>query len=135
MGNWAIGAFSPIRGADTRDDRPQFGALWRLHFVILSPKARTFTSADEAAALSSSGMATAADLDTMVGRVALDASCFGKLATMGLTACTWLDSQRAIEDNLGEKAIQRTDFQPACPFVMFKGLPVPFEPPSPVTQP
>ena len=35
--------------------------------------------------------------------------------------CTWLDSQAAIEDNLGAKAIIRTALQPACPFVMWRG--------------
>jgi hypothetical protein len=119
--------FSDVPGRVSASNRPQFGALWRLHIVTLPPKAAAFTTTDEAAAITPGGL-TAADLDTMVGRVALDASCFGKLATMGLKVCTFLDSQRAIEDNLGEKAIQRTDLQPACPFVMWKGLPVPFDP-------
>jgi hypothetical protein len=127
--------FSHVPGRVSARNRPQFGALWRLHIVTLPKNARAFTKDDESAAIANGMMATAAALDTMVGRVALDASCFGYLATMGLTACTWLDSQRAIEDNLGEKAIQRTDLQPACPFVMWKGLPVPFDPPPPVTQP
>jgi hypothetical protein len=123
--------FSHVPGRVSAGNRPQFGALWRLHIVTLPPKAAVFTTTDEAAAITPGGMVTAADLDTMVGRVALDAGCFEHLAATGLAACTWLDSQRAIEDNLGEKAIQRTDLQPACPFVMFNGLPVPFDPPPP----
>jgi hypothetical protein len=126
--------FSHVPGRVGPGNRPQFGALWRLHIVTLPPKAAVFTTTDEAAAITPGGL-TAAILDTMVGRVVLDASCFGNLPTMGLIACTWLDSQRAIEDNLGEKAIQRTDLQPACPFVMWKGLPVRFDPPPPVMQP
>jgi len=124
--------FSHVPGRVSAGNRPQFGALWRLHFVTLPAAARSFTADDEAATLATSGaVVTMADLDTMVGRVALNAACFPDLATKGLTACTWLDSQRAIEDNLGEKAIQRTDLQPACPFVMWRGQPVPFEPPPP----
>ena len=123
--------FSHVPGRVSATNRPQFGALWRLHVVTLPKKAGMFTTDDEMSAIIPGGMVTATDLDTMVSRVALDTSCFLNLATKGLTACTWLDSQRAIEDNLGEKAIQRTDLQPACPFVMFNGLPVPFDPPPP----
>ena len=120
--------FSHVPGRVSATNRPQFGALWRLHFVTLPPKARAFSTGDEPA------MGTGAptiNFDTMVGRVALDATCFDRLATDGLTACIWLDSQRTIEDNLGEKAILRTNLQPACPFVMWKGAPVPFEPAPP----
>ena len=123
--------FSHVPGRVSATNRPQFGALWRLHVVTLPKKAGMFTTDDEMSAIIPGGMVTATDLDTMVSRVALDTSCFLNLATKGLTACTWLDSQRAIEDNLGEKAIQRTDLQPACPFVMFKGQAVPFDPPPP----
>jgi hypothetical protein len=128
--------FSHVPGRVSASNRPQFGALWRLHIVTLPPKAAEFTHDNEISATTSGGtVVTTADLDTMVGRVALDATCFDDLPTKGLTACTWLDSQRAIEDNLGEKAIQRTDLQPACPFVMWKGAPVKFEPQPPGTQP
>src|SRR4029079_9722560 len=90
--------FSHVQGRVSGGNRPQFGALWRLHIVTLPPKAAGFTTTNETAAITAGGMVTAAALDTMVGRVALDASCFGNLAATGLTACTWLDSQRAIED-------------------------------------
>jgi hypothetical protein len=123
--------FSHVPGRVSASNRPQFGALWRLHFVTLPTSAGVFAMTDETDAIAKGGLA--ADLDTMVGRVALDTSCFLNLA-MGPSVCTWLDSQRAIEDNLGEKAIQRTDFQPACPFVMWRGKAVPFEPKPPVTM-
>ncbi len=123
--------FSHVPGRVSASNRPQFGALWRLHFVTLPPNAGVFAMKDETDAIGRGGLA--ADLDTMVGRVALDTSCFLNLA-MGPSVCTWLDSQRAIEDNLGEKAIQRTDLQPACPFVMWRGKAVPFDPQPPVTM-
>lgn len=119
----------PARLSDR--NRPQVGALWRLHVVILPDSAQIFL-ADKAEA----AIARGADRVTMhakVLRVALDGSCFDTLAA-GTDTCIWLDSQRAIEDNLGEKAIQRTNLQPACPFVMFNGLPVPFEPTPPVMK-
>jgi len=124
--------FSHVPGRISASNRPQFGALWRLHIVTLPAKAAEFTPVNETAATTAVGtVVTVADLNTMIGRVALDATCFDDLPAKGLSACIWLDSQRAIEDNLGEKAIQRTDLQPACPFVMFEGQPVPFEPPPP----
>jgi hypothetical protein len=125
--------FSHVPGRVSATGRPQFGALWRLHIVTLPPSAAMFSKVAEMTALMNGGQPT--DLDTMVGRVALDSRCFDSLPMTGPTACIWLDSQRAIEDNLGEKAILRTDLQPACPFVMWKGQPVSFEPPPPVMQP
>jgi hypothetical protein len=124
--------FSHLPGRLSDSGRPQFGALWRLHIVSLPPKAKAFFKTDEDMAITNGGMS--ALLDTMVGRVALDGGCFANLA-MGPSACVWLDSQRAIEDNLGEKAIARTALLPACPFVMFNGKPVPFEPATPVPSP
>ena len=118
--------FSHVPGRVSASGRPQFGALWRLHVVALPKTAGMFGKGDEATAIGNGGAAD--DLDTMVGRVVLDNSCFANLPAMGPSACLWLDSQRAIEDNLGEKAIARTQLQPACPFVMWSGHPVKFEP-------
>jgi hypothetical protein len=115
--------FSGVSGRVSANNRPQFGALWRLHVVTLPPAARVFFAADEAAAIMNGG--DKAVLDAKVRRVALDGSCFSSLATGD--QCTWLDSQAAIEDNLGEKAITRTALLPACPFVMFRGRPVPYQ--------
>lgn len=123
--------FSHVPGRVSTSNRPQFGALWRLHFVTLPPTAGAFAMGNYTVAIGTGGSPT--DLAPMVGRVALDTTCFQNLA-MGPSVCTWLDSQRAIEDNLGEKAIQRTDLQPACPFVMWRGKAVPFEPKPPVTM-
>ena len=61
-------------------------------------------------------------------RVALNGdSCFPLLTSSeGLTDnCTWLDSQRALEVNLGRSALVPTGLQPACPFVMWRKVAVP----------
>lgn len=112
-------------------NRPQFGALWRLHIAILPQSAQIFLADKADAAIMRK--ADPATIRAKVLRVALDGSCFDTLAA-GVDTCIWLDSQRAIEDNLGEKAIQRTNLQPACPFVMFNGRPVRFEPQPPVMK-
>ncbi len=108
----------------SKQPRPQFGALWRLHIVTLPKTAQIFLkeNADDAIVLG----ASQAVMYAKVNRVVLDDSCFKTLSDVTDT-CIWLDSQRAIEDNLGDKAITRTDFQPACPFVMFNGLPVHYQ--------
>ncbi len=102
--------------------RPQFGALWRLHIVTLPPAAKEFFDQDEMLVEQNGG--DPAVYRAKIKRVALDGGCFTSI-TATADPCVWLDSQRAIEDNLGEKAIARTDLQPACPFVMWNGLPVP----------
>jgi len=114
--------FSHLPGRLSESGRPQFGALWRLHVVTLPPTAGVFQQTDALAAIDRG--ADAAVMKAKVLRVALKSSCFMDLAA-DTDTCVWLDSQRAIEDNLGDKAIARTDLQPACPFVMFNGTAVP----------
>jgi hypothetical protein len=62
-------------------------------------------------------------------RVALNATtCFPVLASSSgaMDTCIWLDSQKALEDNLATSAFTRTGLQPACPFVMWKRGGVPY---------
>jgi hypothetical protein len=113
--------FSGVSGRVSASNRPQFGALWRLHVVTLPPAAKVFLQSDEDLAVVNGG--SKALLDDKVFRVALDGSCF--TSPNAGDKCLWLDSQAAIEDNLGDKAITRTSLLPACPFVMFAGAPVP----------
>lgn len=119
--------FSGTAARVSAGNRPQFGALWRLHIVTLPPAARVFLKDDEDLAIEGGGDATL--LDDKVLRVALDGKCFDSLKTPSPLddTCVWLDSQAAIEDNLGPKAITRTALLPACPFVMFRGRPVPYQ--------
>jgi hypothetical protein len=114
--------FSHVPGRLSDSGRPQFGALWRLHIVAVPPTAGLFdpTAAQDAIDRGANEAVTRAK----VLRVALDTKCFTMISAAA-DPCVWLDSQRAIEDNLGEKAITRTNFQPACPFVMFNGRAVP----------
>ena len=113
--------FSHLLGRLSDTGRPQFGALWRLHIVALPPTAALFTQQDAKDAIARGAVPTVVNAKVM--RVALKSSCFMDLDA-DTDTCLWLDSQRAIEDNLGERAITRTNLQPACPFVMFNGIPV-----------
>ena len=115
--------FSGISGRVSAGNRPQFGALWRLHLVQLPATAQIFLKDDETALVNAG--ADAAVFAPKVTRVALDGRCFATVASAA--SCVWLDSQAALENNLGAKAIQRTALQPACPFVMFNGLRVPYQ--------
>ena len=113
--------FSRLPGQVSPTHRPHFGALWRLHFVNLPATAAMF-SVDDASQLIAAG-GDAAALGLKVRRVALDGACFDTLDAFA--GCVWLDSQAAIEETLGAGAITRTALQPACPFVMYGGFPVP----------
>jgi len=115
--------FSHLSGRIGANERPQFGALWRLHIVTLPPSAKIFSDADAMTAASNGG--DPAVYKAKVNRVVLK-DCVGSI-TATTDTCVYLDSQRAIEDNLGPKAIERTNFQPACPFVMWSGVPVPYQ--------
>jgi hypothetical protein len=110
--------FSASAGHISADGRPAFGALWRLHVVTLPATARMYPGDLPPASVPP-------ELASKVQRVALDGKCFTTLTPTNDT-CTWLDSQAAIEANIGAKGITRTGLQPACPFVMFNGIPVPY---------
>ena len=115
--------FSRLPGLVSPTHRPRFGALWRLHAVLLPTAAAMFT-VDAAARLIGAG-GDAAAIRQKVRRVALDGGCFADLSAFD--ACVWLDSQAAIEANLGPAGIVRTGLQPACPFVMYGGYAVPHQ--------
>jgi hypothetical protein len=113
--------FSGVSGQIGGDNRPHFGALWRIHFVDLPASAKEFMKEDQAAL----GLdASDAFSTTHLLRVALNANpCFATIADFD--SCVWLDSQAAIEDNLGPRAIERSALEPACPFVAWHNAPVP----------
>ena len=115
--------FSRLPGQVSPAHRPHFGALWRLHFVAL-PKTAAMFAASQADDLVAAGD-DAAVIYPKVRRVATDGGCFATGEAFG--KCVWLDSQAAIEQTLGPKAITRTALQPACPFMMFGGYAVPFQ--------
>jgi hypothetical protein len=122
-------------------NRPHYGSYWRLYLAEVPAAARAFAppqfpkvqQALQAAGIPvanvdpSIAKLTGADLamyQALVGRVALDgASCFS--SETALAACTWLDSQPAIEMHLGLNALHKTDITVTCPFVSYAGNPVP----------
>ena len=118
-------AFSGVGGFVSAANRPQFGGLWRLYLVNLPSGAAML---DKKMASNPVTGALPDRLKDRVLRVALNGdSCFPLLTSSeGLTDnCTWLDSQRALEVNLGRSALVPTGLQPACPFVMWRKIAVP----------
>ena len=130
--------FSGLPAAVAPDHRPHFGALWRIYFVLLPPAAAALT--DPATQLAADVLAAvpAATIAPFVHRVVLNpTACFTSATfpkgTADMGVCQWLDSQGAIEA-LGAGALVRTTLEPACPFVMWKGFPVP-NPPTVLVAP
>ena len=117
--------FSGVGGYVSATNRPHFGGLWRLYLANLPPGAAML---DKSMATSPLSGSVPELLKDRVLRVALNGvSCFPLLkSSEGATDnCTWLDSQRALEANLGPSALGRTGLQPACPFVMWNMVAVP----------
>jgi hypothetical protein len=124
--------FSGLPASVAPDHRPHFGALWRIYYVLLPPSAGALT--DPATQLSTGVLAAvpAATIAPFVHRVVGNpVTCFQSAtfpkSTSEMGECQWLDSQAAIEA-LGPDALVRTTLEPACPFVMWKGFPVPNPP-------
>lgn len=119
--------FSGAAGHVSPEGRPQFGGLWRLWFVNLPQAAEML---DKIGATGAADGVVPDVLKDRLTRVALNADhCFPLLRTSNgaMDTCTWLDSQKALEDNFAPSAFARTGLQPACPFVVFKKLAVPYK--------
>jgi hypothetical protein len=100
---------------------PRFGTFWRIFDVSVPDAAAAFhLAAQPAAALAARTDIAVADYE---GRVALDGGCFANTAGFP-TACTWLDSQSAVESNVGEHDIESTDITAVYPLVRWAGKPV-----------
>jgi len=112
----------------------KYSAYWRVYTVRVPAKARVFAPAGsptrdvlDRAHVSSDlpgGGAYDARVETTplgdyLGRVALNGDCFTDLdqADPHGGTCVYLDSQQAIEENLGRGAITRTDITVTCPVV------------------
>jgi len=109
------------------DHRPHFGALWRIYYVVLPARADGLS--DISKLTDNVPADRKAQFPTYQHRVALNADeCFNSVTfpdgpTTAGGVCRWLDSQAAVEA-LGPSAIIRTELEPACPFVMWRGFPV-----------
>lgn len=121
VGTGPFGARAP---AQVVGNRPRFGGLCRLYLAAVPVTAAPF---EPDASPAASALLTAANLDPAAyrGRVALNAkkvamndkTCFDDPGFPG--SCTWLDSQAAVEDRLGDAAITRTEILMTCPFVTY----------------
>ena len=124
--------------------QPRYGSYWRLYTALAPPKARVFAPPQwpPSATLAGKGVpvvaddgygadvlaAPVADLADFLGRIALNPECFASLNQLdpqsGAGACVYLDSQGAIEANVGGQGIDRTDLLVTCPFVNYRDTPV-----------
>jgi hypothetical protein len=141
-----VGGTGPLferRPAIAPRNRPLFGSFWRLYLVKLPPtkSAALFLprSLDgrrvevedwlqhlEAPPITwDPSPANAAAVEARAMQVALNGSeCFKDEAAFA--TCRWLDSQRAIEENL-PASIVRTGITVTCPFIGYAGQPVPLQ--------
>jgi hypothetical protein len=124
-----VGALGSGATADVSTDAaglpyPHFGTFWRLYDVTVPDAATAFHLADQPAAAQA---ALAARTDIAIGdfegRVALDGGCFANTTGFPM-ACSWLDSQAAIEASIGEHQIESTDMTAVYPLVRWAGKPV-----------
>jgi len=106
------------RPADAPNNRPRFGAYSRLYLAVVPAAAGAFDpdAWPDAVALLTE---LAVDPQAYRGRVAMDASCFGK--TTFPTGCAWLDAQSRVEDSLGAPNIVRTEVSGCTPLVFYGG--------------
>lgn len=117
-------------------NRPRFGSLWRAHLVDVPAGAAIFvpSSLPELRAAAGGGrlpvpaihpdIEARDDVADFALRVALDPTCFDDAARFPQD-CRFLDSQAAIEANVPDWSIRRTPMLVSCPFVQFRGEPVP----------
>ena len=111
---------------DAPGGRPKFGSLTRFHVAVAGATAKAFIGAQNPAAVE---LLQTKKLDPTAyeGRVAAnggvvaanDRSCFASPDFP--TACRWLDSQNAIEDQLGVINLRRTEVLACSPVVFYGG--------------
>ena len=109
---------------------PEFGALWRVHDVLLPVAADVYVPAnlpalrDKVRAMGFTAPVPASSLgDDFILRVAVD----GKTCLAAdPSKCNWLDSQNQIESQVVEWRVTRTGRLVTCPLIEFNGKPVPF---------
>jgi hypothetical protein len=114
----------------------KYSAYWRLYTVRVPETARVFDPFDELG-LRDAGVPPAPMYDPnitntpavhlFVGRIAVDPSCFLSVDNLDPNeggTCVYLDSQRNIEANVGQGAIQPTGVTVTCPLVSIRGAAV-----------
>ncbi len=131
-----IGPLYAGRSVVAPSNRPRFGSLWRAHLVVVPQTAEVFvpsTLAPLATALAASGVRVRGadpaiearpDVLDYALRMALHPECLDDAALFP-DGCGFLDSQAAVEGQIGASNILRTPMLVTCPFVEFDGRPVP----------
>jgi hypothetical protein len=123
--------------------QPRYGSYWRLFTALAPQSARVFVPPQSPLhdVVAAKGVPVAddrygadvlaaplADIADFVGKIALNPDCFATLNQLdpqsGAGACVWLDSQGALEANIGSAGIDRTDLLVTCPFVNYQDMPV-----------
>ena len=135
IGTGPIGSGRPARL--TASGMPQFGNLSRVYLTLLPPTAGVFIPTSQSSLRSyfaslggirvdpiNPAIEARTDAKDYSGRVALNsASCFSNPATFP-SACQWLDSQAALEINLGPGRLLQQDLLLTSPVLYFNGLKV-----------
>jgi hypothetical protein len=148
LGSPSVGGEGPLFSATPAQiagpGQPRYGSYWRLYTALAPQSARVFAPPQSPlnAVVAGKGVpvvaddgygadvlaAPLADIAGFVGRIALNPACFASLSQLdpqsGAGSCVWLDSQGAIETNIGGPGIDRTDLLVTCPFVNYQETPV-----------
>jgi len=131
------GLYQPKDGAVIGKNSPNFGSFWRLYLLQLPTGAATIippaeNNTTDFYSYQRTVLAQSAEaIEVLPGMVPDDFSLrvlLNKDCATLLTApqdCIWLDSQDAIEAKLPRSAIIDTGITANCPFILYKGKPVP----------
>jgi hypothetical protein len=146
-----VGGVGPLfSGIDLAPPMPSqqplhYGALWRAYTVTIPATAGVFAppqlpdiaetlhlkdGIDAPPVSAEIAGAQLVSVQQWAGRVAMNPSCFDTLdhldPTNGPGGCVWLDSQKAIEEEIDPAWIRATDILLTCPFVSYQDTAVPW---------
>jgi hypothetical protein len=105
-GTGQVGSGGPA--PPTSGNQPLYSSYWRIYTVEIPASAVVFP--DAAAAL----------YPDDAGRLVTTPDCLSDPANLDPEACSYLDSQAAIEQAVPREAIQATDVTVTCPFTSYK---------------
>jgi hypothetical protein len=137
-----VGGTGPFRSntpARVQGNRPQFGALWRLHRALLPAGAGVFVPSAraglrQAVLAAANQLATPAEISLVPPiapqnearadaieytlRAAVNPACFQDVAGFP-QSCRWLDSQAAVEREIPAALVEDSGLLFSCPFLAY----------------
>jgi hypothetical protein len=130
-GTGSVGSHGPP--AAKAGNQPLYSSYWRLYTVEVPAGAAPVADAALQAELAADGLPPAPAVDPamlaalpgLVGRIAIDPSCFADSINPDDGKCVYLDSQAKVEQVVAAPAIRRTNVTVTCPFTSYRdGTPV-----------